>query len=229
MRRLVCNDGSSWMPPTSGRKNWSMMRSVKPCSRRAASVVPSGSRSRSLAWARCNRTRWRRRRTLSPTEPIGASPVRSTVAGRRNGSPTVRRARPSHTSAPGSKGRRSSAATSSWACTSGYAVNRTWKPRSRRKPSTVSVRTRPPTPSDAFDDDGLAAFALEQPSGRETGQPGAHDHDLGRGRDLTTVHVRRSRPPDLRSRRRPADHRAGFPASTHRATKSARRGLRTGL
>ena len=88
-------------------------------------------------------------RTLSPSVPIGASVVDTMPRGMRNGSDTPDPLPSRHMSAPGSKARRSSEATSSWRLSSGYAVSSTWKPRSTTKPSITSVRTRPPTVSPA--------------------------------------------------------------------------------
>ena len=86
-------------------------------------------------------------RSLSRQLPIGASRVETTFDGRRNGSETGCMRRPRRTSAPGSNERRSRRSRSSWRRASGYAVFSTWKPRSSRKPSRRSVRTRPPTRS----------------------------------------------------------------------------------
>ncbi len=135
------------MPPNNGRKNRSIVRSEKPSARSASSVVMSSPR-RSLAGC-TDRTRRRSRATLSLSSNVAAGllTASTTRVGERNGSTMTDDDPPCWMSAPGSNARRSSASRSSWRCASGYAVSNTWKPRSRRWPSTRSVRTRPPTPS----------------------------------------------------------------------------------
>ena len=149
IRRLAVSSASSWMPPTNGRKNRSIMRSLKPSPRSASLVDMSSPRSSSRGSLVRSRNSSRARRALSASVPIGATAEESTAVGWRSGSPTRCRDPSHHTIAPGSKRRRCSASRSSWRCSSGYAVNSTWKPRSRWNPSTWSVRTRPPMPSDA--------------------------------------------------------------------------------
>ena len=72
MRLLVCSDGSSWMPPTKGRKNCWMMWSLNPRDCSDASVVMSDWRNSSGALVRRRRIRWPKSRILSAIEPTGA-------------------------------------------------------------------------------------------------------------------------------------------------------------
>ena len=155
MRRDVANCGSSWTPPKSGLKNVSIMRCEKPALRSASSVDMSALRNNLGATPRNTRSRNSTMRNLSITVPIGANVVASSVEGLRNGSETTWPFPPPpffdwiQTNAPGSNACRSSAFMSTCVASSGYAVSKTWNPRSSKNPSTLSVRTRPPMPSDA--------------------------------------------------------------------------------
>ena len=115
--------------------------------RSAAMVGMSSLRSSCLGSARSSLARSSAMRALSWTVPIDAVAVDQSVRGRRKGSPTTVPLPRRHTSAPGSNMRRSRAARSRWRWSSGYPVSSTWNPRSSTNPSTVSLRTRPPTPS----------------------------------------------------------------------------------
>ena len=147
IRRDVSSSGSSWIPANRGRKNRSTIVSLNPSLRSISRVEMSSPASRVAGCTRRRRRRNRAIRSLSATVPIGASAVDGACRGARNGSETTLPLPLRHTSAPGSKAWRSRAARSSCRCASGYAVSSTWKPRSSWKPSTTSVRTRPPMPS----------------------------------------------------------------------------------
>ena len=147
IRRLSPRSGSSWIPPTSGRKNRWMTVSEKPAPRSAIRVVTSSPPSSWAGSMRRSCARSLAMRSLSPTEPIGDSSVDTVVVGKRNGSDTAEALPCLQTSAPGSNRCSSSASRSNWRTNSGYAVSATWNPRSTRNSSIRSVRTRPPTPS----------------------------------------------------------------------------------
>ena len=74
IRRLSPSSGSSWMPPTSGRKKRSMIVSENPAPTEhgRADVVPCSSRTGCMRRSRC---RSRAIRALSNSEPIGAVTV----------------------------------------------------------------------------------------------------------------------------------------------------------
>ena len=88
MRRLAVRSASSWMPPTRGRKNRSIMRSLKPSRRSASLVEMSSPRSSARGSLVRSRNSSLARRTLSASVPIGANAEDSSAVGWRNGSPT---------------------------------------------------------------------------------------------------------------------------------------------
>ena len=156
------------MPPKRGVKKRSMAAWENPLSRSARAVgtsLPRRSRRGSL---RRNRARMRATRALSTGDPMGANVVEASVPGRLNGSPITVPFPFRHINAPGSNVFRSSAAMSRCRWISGYPVSNTWNPRSRTKPSTMSLRTRPPTPSD---DSKITASTPDSESTRAAVRP----------------------------------------------------------
>ena len=93
---------------------------------------------------------------------------------------------------------------------SGYAVSSTWKPRSSRKPSTSSVRRRPPGAS-LSRAPGRPAAAAKLAGAAQTGQSGADDDDVAHAP----------------CRRRPGGPRGLRCAPGGRAPSSPRAGLRS--
>ena len=132
IRRDVDSDGSSWIPPNSGRKKRSIICSENPASTRASRVDMSSPRSRS---AGCG---WRtRRRNHAHAELVGDRPDGAPQRGER----TLRRAERIGDHRPvgaelhhgaGIEATQVERAQVELAVGLGYAVSITWNPRSHR-------------------------------------------------------------------------------------------------
>ena len=195
-RRLdVSSEGSRKMPPRNGRKNASTRSLEKPSRRSASAVVTCGAVRISLMEPRERRRRSRATRSLSGTLPGASRRLSNARTGWRKGS-AMREKRPSlRMSAPLSNGRSPRRSKSSTRRASGYAVSSTWNPRSSRKPSTASVRTRPPgaSPRSSTSTSSPAACSSRAQQSPET--PAPTTMTSGIGAVSTGVRLGRRAPP----------------------------------